>query len=164
MAEAVGDTGRVYGIDISSGMFVASRRRLEKAGLWSRVELTCDDAMEMPYADNKFDAVFSSFTIELFDSPEIPHVLTEIKRVLRPKGRVGIVSMSKEGEASTLLKLYEWFHKVLPQYIDCRPIYLEKSIKDAGFVIQNKEQISLIGLWGEIVIGTKPLDCVNPHI
>ena len=44
MAEAVGEEGRIYGIDISSGMLAASRRRLEKAGLWNRVELTCDDA------------------------------------------------------------------------------------------------------------------------
>ena len=164
MAEAVGDTGRVYGIDISSGMLLASRRRLEKAGLWSRVELTCDDAVKMPYVDDKFDAVFSSFTIELFDSPEIPKVITEIKRVLRPRGRIGVVSMSKEGEASTLLNLYEWFHKVLPQYFDCRPIYVEQSIKDAGFGIQYKERFSLMGLPVDIVMGTKPTTRVNPPI
>jgi len=156
IAEAVGEEGRVYGIDISSGMLAASRRRLEKAGLWNRVELTCDDAMKMPYADNKFDAVFSSFALELFDSPEIPQVLAEIRRVLRPNGRVGVISMSKEDEASPLLKLYEWLHQKLPQYVDCRPIYVEQSIKDAGFGIQYKERVSLLGLPGDIVIGTKP--------
>lgn len=40
MTEAVGVEGKVYGIDISSGMLVTSRRRLENAGLWNRVELT----------------------------------------------------------------------------------------------------------------------------
>jgi demethylmenaquinone methyltransferase/2-methoxy-6-polyprenyl-1,4-benzoquinol methylase len=160
MAEAVGEEGRVYGIDISSGMLVASRRRLEKAGLWNRVELTCDDAMKMPYADNKFDAVFTSFALELFDSPEIPQVLAEIRRVLRPNGRVGVISMSKEDGASPLLKLYEWLHQKLPQYVDCRPIYVEQSIKDAGFGIQYKERVSLLGLPGDIVIGTKPASSV----
>jgi ubiquinone/menaquinone biosynthesis C-methylase UbiE len=155
MAEAVGEEGRVYGIDISSGMLLASRRRLEKAGLWNRVELICDDATKMTYADNKFDAVFSSFVLELFDSPEIPQVLAEIKRVLRINGRVGVISMSKEDGASLLLKLYEWFHQKLPQYVDCRPIYVEQSIKEAGFGIQYKERVSLMGLPGDIVIGTK---------
>jgi ubiquinone/menaquinone biosynthesis C-methylase UbiE len=156
MAAAVGEEGRVYGIDISSGMLVASRRRLEKAGLWNRVELTCDDAVKMPYAANKFDAVFMSFVLELFDSPEIPQVLAEIRRVLRPNGRVGVISMSKEDGASPLLRLYEWLHQKLPQYVDCRPIYVEQSIKDAGFGIQYKERVSLLGLPGDIVIGTKP--------
>jgi len=157
MAEAVGEEGKVYGIDISSGMLAISRRRLERAGLWNRVELTCDDATKMPYTDDKFDAVFTSFALELFDLPEIPQVLSEIKRVLKPNGRIGVVSMSKEGGTSILVRSYEWMHEKLPQYVDCRPIYVEQSIKDAGFVIQHKERVSLLGLPGDIVIGTKPI-------
>ncbi len=157
LAEAVGEDGRVCGIDISSGMLLASKRRLERAGLWNRVELTCEDATKMPYAANTFDAVFSSFALELFDSPEIPQVLGEVRRVLKPNGRVGVVSMSKEDATSPLLRLYEWLHEILPQYIDCRPIYVERSIKDAGFGIQYKERVSLLGLPGDIVIGTKSL-------
>lgn len=157
LAEAVGEDGRVWGIDISSGMLLASKRRLERAGLWNRVELTCEDATKMPYADNTFDAVFSSFALELFDSPEIPQVLGEVRRVLKPNGRLGVISMSKEDGTSPLLRLYEWLHEILPQYIDCRPIYVEQSIKDAGFGIQYKERVSLLGLPGDIVIGTKSL-------
>jgi len=107
----------------------------------------------MPYEDNKFDAVFMSFTLELFDTPEIPKVLDEIKRVLKPEGRLGVVSMSKEDGDSILLSLYEWTHKKIPQYVDCRPIYVEQSIKDAGFEIEYKEKVTLFGLPGETVIG-----------
>ena len=156
MAESVGEEGKVYGIDISSGMLDVSQRRLEGAGLWDRVELRCEDAMNMPYADSMFDAVFMSFTLELFDSPEIPRVLAEIRRVLKPNGRLGVVSMSKEDGDSKLLRLYEWLHKKIPQYADCRPIYVEHSIKDAGFEIQSREKVSLFGLPGEIVIGVSP--------
>ena len=156
MAEAVGEEGKVYGIDISSGMLDVSRRRLEKAGLWGRVELTCDDALKMPYADNQFDAVFTSFALELFDSPEIPKVLAEIRRVLKPNGRLGVISMLKEEGSPKLQQLYEWLHQKLPQYVDCRPIYVTQSIKDAGFGIQGKEKLNLLGLRGEIVIGIKP--------
>jgi len=157
IAESVGEDGKVYGIDISSGMLKVSKRRLEKAGLLGRVKLQCEDALKMPYEDNKFNAVFMSFTLELFDTPEIPKVLDGIKRVLKPDGRLGIVSMSKEDGDSILLKLYEWTHKKFPQYIDCRPIYVEQSIKDAGFEIRYKEKVKLFGLPGEIVIGVKPL-------
>jgi ubiquinone/menaquinone biosynthesis C-methylase UbiE len=155
IAEAVGEAGRVYGIDISSGMLVVSRRRLEKTGLLNRVELTCDDATKMPYADNEFDAVFMSFTLELFDIPEIPLLLAEIWRVLKPTGRIGVLGMSKEGGYSLLLRLYEWLHRKLPQTIDCRPIYVEQSLKDAGFEITHNERVSLMGLPAEIVVGTK---------
>jgi ubiquinone/menaquinone biosynthesis C-methylase UbiE len=156
MAEAVGETGRVYGIDISSGMLNVSRRRLEKAGLGERVELTCGDAIKMPYTDNEFDAVFMSFALELFDSPEIPQVLAETKRVLMPNGRLGVVGMSKEGGALPLMRLYEWLHQVFPQYVDCRPIYIRQSIESAGFGIQIRERVNLMGLPGEIIIGIKP--------
>lgn len=154
MAELVGDEGKVYGIDISSGMLEISKRRLQKAGLLDRVEMYCGDASKLPYGDNKFDAVFMSFTLELFDTPEIPKVLNEIRRVLKPGGRLGVVSMSKECD-NVLLRLYEWLHEKFPQYIDCRPIYVEQSIREARFEIKYKEEVRLFGLPGEIVIGIK---------
>jgi len=100
----------------------------------------CRDALDMAYKNNKFDAVFMNFTLELFDTPEIPKILTEIKRVLKPKGKLGVISISKEDGDSLLLKLYEWAHKKFPQYVDCRPIYVEQSIKDAGFEIKHREK------------------------
>ena len=155
MAESVGENGKVYGIDISSGMLEVSKKRLEEAGLLDRVELYCKDVLKMPCEDNKFDAVFMSFTLELFDTPEIPKVLDKIKRVLKPNGRLVVVSMSKKDGDSILLRLYEWTHKKFPQYIDCRPIYLEQSIKDAGFKIEYKKKVKLFGLPGAVVIGIK---------
>jgi ubiquinone/menaquinone biosynthesis C-methylase UbiE len=160
MAEAVGEAGKVCGIDISSGMLAVSRRRLEKAGLCSRVELICADAMRMPYEAGRFSAVFSSFTLELLDSAEIPEVLAGIWRVLAPNGRVGVVSLSREGAASPLLRAYEWLHRKLPRYIDCRPIYVERSIAAAGFEIQFRERVSLMGLPSDIVVGVKPAPSV----
>lgn len=156
MAESVGEEGRVYGIDISSGMLEVSKQRLEEAGLLDRVKLYCGDALKMPYEDNKFDAVFMSFTLELFDTPEIPKVLDKIERVLKANGRLGVVSMSKEDGDSILLRMYEWIHKKFPKYADCRPIYIEQSIKDAGFEVEYKEKVKLFGLPGEIVIGVIP--------
>lgn len=152
IAQKAGKTGKVYGIDISSGMLQVTRKKLEKARLTDSVELCSGDAMYLPYREDAFAAVFMSFTLELFDTPEIPKVLGEIKRVLRPGGRLGIVSMSKEDGDSILLRLYEWFHKKWPIYVDCRPIYLERSVIDAGYEIRSKQKIRLIGLHGEIVI------------
>ena len=155
IAQSVGQTGKAYGIDISSGMMRMTKRRLEKAQLIDRVELCCGDAANLPYDDNTFDAAFTSFTLELFDTPEIPKVLKEIKRVLKPTGRLGVASISRENGESTLLRLYEWTHKKWPKYIDCRPIYVERALIDAGYTIRSKEKVRLIGLPGEIVIGMR---------
>ena len=146
IAESVGHKGKAYGIDISRGMLEVTKRRLEKAQLINRVELYCGDAAKLPYDENTFDAAFTSFTLELFDTPEIPKVLEEVKRVLRPAGRLGVVSMSKEDGESTLLKLYEWAHEKWPKYIDCRPIYVKLSLIDAGYKIQSEQKVRLMGL------------------
>jgi demethylmenaquinone methyltransferase/2-methoxy-6-polyprenyl-1,4-benzoquinol methylase len=152
IAQSVGQAGRAYGIDISSGMLEVTKKKLEKARLMVRAELYCGDAASLPYDDNTFDAVFMSFTLELFDTPEIGKVLEEIERVLKPGGRLGVTNMSKEGGESRLLRLYEWVHKKWPKYVDCRPIYIEQSLTDTGYEIKSKEKISLLGLPGEIVI------------
>ena len=126
-----------------------------KKGIADKVELMCGDALTMPYEKEKFDAVFMSFSLELFDTPEIPKVLGEIKRVLKPEGRLVVVSMSKDGKNTLMLKLYEWAHEKFPEYADCRPIYPEKFLSEAGFLIKHKEVLSSFGLPMEIVVGNK---------
>ncbi len=125
IAESVGNTGKAYGIDISPGMANETRLRLEREGLSSRVELTNGDAIRLPYLNGQFDIVFMSFTLELFDTPKIPRVLSEARRVLEKGGRIGVVSLSREGGVSMPIKIYEWFHAVMPDYVDCRPIFAE---------------------------------------
>lgn len=155
LADSVGKGGKVYGVDISSGMLEVTRRRLAKAKLMNRVQLSCGDAASLPYGNTTFDAVFMSFTLELFDTPEIPRLLEEVKRVLKPSGRIGVVSMSKHNGKSLLLRLYEWAHRKWPEHIDCRPIYLEQSLRDAGYKIGNSEKMRMFGLPGEIVVALK---------
>ena len=155
IATAVGEEGRVCGVDLSSGMLAVSRKRLDRAGLSERVELHCEDAAQLPYADEEFDAAFMSFTLELFDTPEIPVVLGEIKRVLKTGGRLGVVSLSREDGTPLMLRVYEWLHQRLPQYIDCRPIYVAQALQDAGFRIAHNEKENLWGLPAKVAVGVK---------
>ncbi|MFC1998359.1 class I SAM-dependent methyltransferase [Chloroflexota bacterium] len=149
IAWSVGWSGRACGIDISDRMLQISKQRLG-----SRAGLCCGDAARLPYGAGVFDAAFMSFTLELFDTPEIPIVLSEISRVLKIGGRIGIVAMSKCKD-TPVIRLYEWLHKKWPAYLDCRPIYVEKAIVEAGFVVQNQRSESLFGLPLEIVVARK---------
>ena len=155
LAQAVGDTGKVYGIDISEGMRDRARLRLENVGLSHRVVLACGDANELPYSADFFDAVFMSFTLELFDTPEIPVVLGECRRVLHSGGRLSVVAMAKGEPPGVMERLYEWAHRKWPRYIDCRPIYPAHALEEAGFRIQEATPLSMWSLSGETVLGEK---------
>ena len=144
LAKAVGETGRIYGVDVTPEMVQLAEKRLKKERITIKVELSEADARNMPYEDNMFDAVYMSSVLELFDTPDIPKVLAEVKRVLKSNGKLGVVSMSKENhENSKFLRFYEWMHKKLPKYASCRPIYIEDSIRQAGYKILITDEIVL---------------------
>jgi len=154
LAEAVGAGGRVCGLDLSEGMLRVARRRLGRAGLSGRVELQLGDAAGLPYPASTFDAVFLSFTLELFDTPEIPIVLRESRRVLRDGGRLVVVAMSKDAGsplARLTVRLYEWAHDRFPAAADCRPIFPALAVSEAGFEVRRQGSLSMWGLPVEIV-------------
>jgi demethylmenaquinone methyltransferase/2-methoxy-6-polyprenyl-1,4-benzoquinol methylase len=129
--------------------------RVEAAGLSERVALKCEDAAKLPFEDETFDAVFTSFTLELFDTPEIPRVLGECCRVLKSNGRIVVVAMAKKTPESFAVKIYEWAHEKLPNYVDCRPIYALESLEDAGLQIVEVKEVKMWGLPVEVVLGRK---------
>jgi demethylmenaquinone methyltransferase/2-methoxy-6-polyprenyl-1,4-benzoquinol methylase len=136
-AKAVGPKGTVFGLDLSDKMLQRAKISLARFNLLARARLRCADATQLPYEDNSMDAVFMSFTLELFDTPEIPKVLRECKRVLRPGGRIVVVGMSKDAKHDPLVGAFEWTHEHFPNFLDCRPIYVRVALEKAGFKIES---------------------------
>ncbi len=155
MAKSVGKSGMVYGIDLSPRMLEITQSRIDKNGLSDRVTLVCADAVQLPFAAGLFDAIFMSFTLELFDTPEIPAVLSECKRVLHMGGRICVVSLTKKGESSWMRDLYEWGHIKFPRLLDCRPIFVQDALETSGFRILDTTTSSLWGLPVEMVLAIK---------
>jgi demethylmenaquinone methyltransferase/2-methoxy-6-polyprenyl-1,4-benzoquinol methylase len=156
LAHAVGPPGKVHGIDISPRMLEIAQARVERAGLSERVQLRCGDGAELVFGPDSFDVVFTSFTLELFDTPEIPTVLCECMRVLRSGGRIGVVAMAKREDPRLAERLYEWAHRQFPTYVDCRPIFVREALKKAGFQILILTELSMWGLPVDVVVARKP--------
>ncbi|MCO6480348.1 MAG: methyltransferase domain-containing protein [Phaeodactylibacter sp.] len=153
IARSVGEKGAVAGIDISDEMLRIARRKLEAKGLAGNAHLTRGDATQLPYDDNAFDAIFMSFVLDLFDTPDILLVLQECKRVLKKGGRIVNVSLQKADTLSN--RLYESLHNAFPAMIDCRPIRAGRSLEEAGFTVVEERDLSMWGLKVRCVLAEK---------
>lgn len=155
LANKVDDSGLVYGIDISEGMLEVARSKLDKAELTGRTKLILGDASKLPFEDDFFNALFMSFTLELFDTPEIPVLLRECKRVLKTGGRIGVVAISDRKDDNVMMRLYKWVHMKFPAYVDCRPIFTEEELQKSGFEIKHVEKHTMWDLPVDIVVAVK---------
>jgi demethylmenaquinone methyltransferase/2-methoxy-6-polyprenyl-1,4-benzoquinol methylase len=155
LGRSAGASGRVIGLDISEGMCHLALKKIQKSGLRRRIQLILGDGVALPFKISSFDAIFLCFTLELFDKPEIPVVLSECARVLRSGQRLCLVAVSKLGKSGMMTRLYEWAHRTFPRPIDCRPIFAHKALSEAGFRVHEATTIKLFGLPVEIVLSKK---------
>lgn len=146
LARIVGSGGRAVGLDLSFNMCLLAHRRLGRDAGAAAGAVVQGDAVSLPFAGGSFDAGFMSFTLELFDTPKIPAVLAECRRVLRPGGRLAVVALSKQEPATLMQRYYERGHSRFPRLLDCRPIHVDRALLDAGFTIVNERALSLWGL------------------
>lgn len=143
----------VCGIDVSPKMLALAEKKLARAELSDNVRLKVGDASQLPYENHSFDVIFISFTLELFDTPEIPLVLDECRRVLKMGGRLGVVALEKRD--CWAVRTYEWFHRRIPTLIDCRPIDAKTSLEQADFTVAQYTTLTMWGLPVSVIIAKK---------
>lgn len=81
---------QVEATDLSAGMLAVASRTVNAAGpAGSRVRLTRAPADRLPFADAAFDLALAAFVLQLV--PSRPRALREMRRVLRPGGRLAYV-------------------------------------------------------------------------
>jgi SAM-dependent methyltransferase len=89
-ARRVGPVGRVYGLDMTDEMLELSRRNVREAGA-DNVDILRGYIEAIPLPDASVDVVISNCVVNL--STDKAKVFSEIARVLRPGGRVGITDI-----------------------------------------------------------------------
>jgi len=108
--KAVGSSGQVVLTDINNAMLRVGRDRLLDEGI-ATPTAQCD-AEHLPFPDNYFDCVSIAFGLRNVTHKDA--ALREMKRVLKPGGRVIVLEFSKV--AKPLEKIYDLYSfKLLPQ-------------------------------------------------
>ena len=96
-AKRVGPTGRVFGLDMTDEMLALARANAAEAGASNAIFLK-GIIEDVPLPAESVDVVISNCVINL--STDKAAVLTEIARVLKPGGRVGVSDIVAEDRLS----------------------------------------------------------------
>jgi SAM-dependent methyltransferase len=94
LARRVAPNGHVTATDLNEGMLSALRANAAADQL-TNIETKVCDAHELPFADGSVDLVTSRFGVMFF--ADTPAALREIKRVLKPRGRVAFLVWGPPG-------------------------------------------------------------------
>ena len=148
----------VFGVDLSPKMIDQARRLVSAAG-HSNVDLRVADARCLPFTDATFDVVYNSYMLDLIPLADMPVVLEEFRRVLKPGGHMVLVSLTKEH--ADQCSWWEWGYRLLPSTLatyvfgGCRPVLMRELVERAGFCDVNRE---FVRQWmpTEIVTARKP--------
>ena len=104
---AVGAKGAVYGVDASPEMIARARKKAKRAGIEVVLEQAIAEAL--PFPDGQFDCVMISMTLHHLPSEARRRCVREIRRVLKPGGRLLAVDLGGSGREAR--GLISHFHR-----------------------------------------------------
>ena len=158
-AHRVGESAKVVLLDQCEGMLAVAKARAAQAQVLDRVAIIEGDMLGLPFADNRFDVVLSTYSMcPVYDPVK---ALAEVFRVTKPGGRIGIAHSSAPG--SPILK---WFADGIENIVwhlpsislGCRTVDLLPALDQLACKIIFKQLIG-VPLWPFLVIvAEKPTD------
>jgi demethylmenaquinone methyltransferase / 2-methoxy-6-polyprenyl-1,4-benzoquinol methylase len=113
LAEAVGPSGEVVGLDFSQNMLNVGKQKVSEAKL-DQVSLIHGNAMELPFPDHSFDYVTIGFGLR--NVPDYLQVLKEMNRVLKPGGLAVCLETSQPTLIGYRQLYYFYFRYIMPLF------------------------------------------------
>lgn len=143
----VGPQGCVVGLDLSRTMLRLSRERYGAPVVQA-------DAGRLPFAPERFDALYCAYTLDLIGLATLPGVLHEFRRVLKRGGRAVVVTLT-EGvnlPSKAFVGMWKAAYTVSPIACGgCRPLQLSDMSQDAGFTDVSREVVVQFGVPSEVL-------------
>jgi ubiquinone/menaquinone biosynthesis C-methylase UbiE len=160
-ARKIGPSGKIVLFDMSCGMLEVAKEKVTKSNLQEKVEIKVGDMLNLPFEDNSFDAVLSSYSMcPVYDPVK---AVLEIYRVAKPGGRIGVAHSTVP--AAPLMK---WLSDMIEGIVwhipsitlGCRAVSVLPSLENLGCKIIFKKYIG-VPLWPFLVfVVEKP---ASPH-
>jgi phosphatidylethanolamine/phosphatidyl-N-methylethanolamine N-methyltransferase len=131
-------SARVTAVDISGKMLAMARKEAHLVG--AEASMVQADVVRLPFQNGVFDAVLSTFLVNLIPNKMVPDALTEMVRVVAPGGRFVIGHLDVE---STLLRsLWHLADEIVPDTFGImRPINMNEFYEAAGMRIIREETV-----------------------
>ncbi|MGK7390028.1 MAG: bifunctional demethylmenaquinone methyltransferase/2-methoxy-6-polyprenyl-1,4-benzoquinol methylase UbiE [Candidatus Cyclobacteriaceae bacterium M2_1C_046] len=108
------DPEKVIGVDISEGMLEQGRQKMKKKNHDDKIELIYGDSENLPFEDEKFDAIIAAFGVRNFEDLEAG--LKEMHRVMKKGGKVVILEFSRP-RVFPFKQLYNLYFKIVLPFI-----------------------------------------------
>lgn len=152
IAKAIGHPEMAVALDISVVMLNLVRKRARSAVVRS-------DVARLPFGDRSFDRILCAYVLDLIPARDLPTVLAEFKRALRPGGRVVLVSLTEGVSSLSRLLVVAWksLYRLDPLLVGgCRPLRLRPWLESAGFEIHADDVVVQLAVPSEVVAATLP--------
>ncbi|MBW6462411.1 MAG: methyltransferase domain-containing protein [DPANN group archaeon] len=137
-----------YGLEFSGSMIKSAKKRN------TLKNLAKGNTFSLPYKDKSFDIIYSAYMIDIFENAQIIEILKEMRRALKPKGKIISVNNTfDKGLLSRILITYYLFVKDnIFTRMKTRPIIAEDLFRKAGLREIKQKKV----FWAsEAVIGIK---------
>ena len=122
--EAVGATGRVVGVDLSSGMIEQANERIERHG-WENVETVRADATTLSLGSDRFDGALATTAVS--STPDVRTTVENVHDALKPGARFAVYELRlvPSGPGRGLNPLIKRFYRVFGNWNDEEDVLTE---------------------------------------
>jgi demethylmenaquinone methyltransferase/2-methoxy-6-polyprenyl-1,4-benzoquinol methylase len=148
---AVEPGGVAFGLDLSPVMLRLTHQRTGSP-------LCRANALRLPYADGTFDAIFSSYMLDLIPAASLPLLLAGFWRTLKPGGRLVLVSLTEgiDLPSRALVALWKTAYAISPGACGgCRPLQLAGLVTATGFSLRHREVLVQFAVPSEIIVAVR---------
>ncbi len=112
LGKAVGPQGEVIASDFAFDMMLPGLPKADKAGMNNIIQFLAADALNLPFADNSFDAITTGFAMR--NVVDIQKAFSEMNRVVKPGGKVVCLEVARPRWAIIRFGHQLYFNKIVP--------------------------------------------------